>query len=167
MNKIPSNSELEQPTPKVIPYDGDFAGDSSAATNQLRMKLSNTLKTKDVQTAGPQPQTAIPPFIEEIKEQQQPLLPPLPPTTHNQTSQTEREIKASGSGPYMTKRQLISYIQGSEMSSMQNSEKKITRALDRGESIRRAEEMLNQFIVDSSQQMFKRPEFLRNKRGKS
>jgi len=37
------------------------------------------------------------------------------------------------------------------MSSMQNSEKKITRAMDRGESIRRAEEMLSQFIVESSQ----------------
>jgi hypothetical protein len=24
---------VEEPTPKVIPYDGDFAGDSSAATN--------------------------------------------------------------------------------------------------------------------------------------
>jgi D-Tyr-tRNAtyr deacylase len=50
---------------------------------------------------------------------------------------------------------------------MQNSEKKITRAMDRGESIKRAEEMLSQFIVESQTQKFKRPEFMRNKRGKS
>ena len=50
---------------------------------------------------------------------------------------------------------------------MQNSEKKITRAMDRGESIKKAEEMLSQFIVESQTQKFKRPEFMRNKRGKS
>ena len=69
MNKIPSNSELEDPTPKVIPYDGDFAGDSSAGTNQLRMKLSNTLKTKDPMTGGGLgTNVLIPPFFEEVKE---------------------------------------------------------------------------------------------------
>ena len=82
LDKVPSNSELEQPTPKVIPYDADFAGDSSAATNQLRMKLSNTLKTKESKNNQlNQSNTIVPPFTEEVNESL--VLPQIPPPVAN------------------------------------------------------------------------------------
>ena len=53
----------------------------------------------------------------------------------------------------------------SQMSSGQNSERKISRKMDRSESIKRAEEMLTQFIKEhrDGQGQLKRPEFMRNK----
>ena len=59
----------------------------------------------------------------------------------------------------------ISKLQCTNHSSAHNSEKKLSRKMDRSESIKRAEEMLSQFMKDhrDGQGMLKRPEFMRNK----
>jgi len=55
-------------------------------------------------------------------------------------------------------------LRPSEKSSVQNSEQKINRKIDRSESIKRAEEMLSGFMREQREGLsLKRPEFMRNK----